>query len=56
MKAKKETALIREFPISAATASGVQSKAVIKITHFLAPFRNPNLEILFFSGMEAWQS
>ena len=56
MREKKETAPIGGNPTSAETASGVQSKAVIKFTQFLAPFRIPNLEIIIFSGVEAWQS
>jgi len=56
MRGKKETAPIGGNPISAETASGVQSKAVIKFTQFLAPFRITNFEILIFSGVEALQS
>jgi BarA-like signal transduction histidine kinase len=56
MKEQKKVALIRKNLVSAESTLDVQSKAVLKVTDFLASFRSLNVEILMFSGLEVWQS
>jgi hypothetical protein len=56
MNSQKKAAPIRKNLVSAEPTLDVQSKAVLKVTDFLASFRILNLEILIVSGVEVWQS
>lgn len=53
MTPKKEWESIGSNPFNSPTAYGIQSKAVIKDTHYLSHLVIPNFEIFLIHGMEA---
>lgn len=53
MTPKKEWESIGSNPFNSRTANGIQSKAVIKDTHYLSSLTIPNLELILLCGVEA---